>query len=151
MKESGRKEIEAAIPHRDPFLFVERVLDDGDEHFETTWKVPADADWFRGHYPGTPVMPGVLISEHVFQSGALFVSARMQGFKAADGIPVLAKIESARFRRIVRPGETLRTTVGVRERLGPAWYMEGECTCEGETVLRIRFVLTATTAAAATG
>ena len=63
-----------------------------------------------------------------------------------DGVPVLTKIEGARFKRIVKPGETIATEVRVAERLGPAWYLSAKVTCDGETVLRIRFVLSATAA-----
>lgn len=139
----GRAEVEAAIPHRAPFLFVDRVAERGEGSILTEWRVPEDADWFRGHYPGEPVTPGVLISEHAFQSGALMISGELGGFRPEDGVPVLAKIEGARFRRIVRPGETLLTTVRTREKVGPAWFLTGKVTCEGERVLEIDFVLSA--------
>lgn len=141
-----RSSIEARIPHRAPFLLVDRLVDETDATLEAEWDVPADADWFRGHYPGEPVLPGVLLSEHVFQAAACLISARLSGFAAGDGVPVLTKIESARFKRIVRPGETVRTRVSVRDTLGPAWYMDGQVTCGGATALKIRFVLSATAA-----
>ena len=142
-----RAAIEAAIPHRDPFLFVTSVEDSGEDFLTSSWHVPADGAWFRGHYPGEPVLPGVLISEHCFQSAALLISQRLNGFDPADGIPVLTKIEGARFKRIVRPDETLETRIDLRETLGPAYYLSAHVRCAGQTVLRMRFVLTATEAA----
>lgn len=141
--------VEAAIPHRDPFLFVDAVLDRGQDFLESSWHVPADGPWFRGHYPGQPVLPGVLIAEHCFQSAALLISALRGGFDPADGVPVLTKIEGGRFKRIVRPGETLRTRVELRETLGPAYWMSAHVRCGDQSVLRIRYVLTATKALAA--
>jgi len=140
----NRAEIEAAIPHRAPFLFVDEIVERGDEGLVSAWRVPTDASWFAGHFPGEPVTPGVILSEHAFQSAAVFVSLELGGFSADDGVPVLTKIEGARFKRIVRPGETVSTTVRVTERLGPAWYFSAKTTCAGQTVANLRFVLSAT-------
>ena len=141
-----RAAIEAAIPHRDPFLFVDSIIAQSDEGITCGWTVPAQADWFRGHYPGNPITPGVIISEHAFQCAAIFISNQMRGLDAQDGVPVLTKIENARYKRIVKPGEMLETKVSVRERLGPAWYLSAKVTCGGQSVLNIRFVLSGTEA-----
>jgi len=141
----ARRAIRSAIPHREPFLFVDEVVDHGSEHVSTRWRVPADGPWFPGHFPGEPVLPGVLTSEHCFQSGALLISLLRGGLDPADGVPVLTRIEGARFKRIVRPGELLETRVELRERLGDAYYLTGHVRCGGRTVLRTRFVLSSTT------
>lgn len=139
-----RSAVEAVLPHRDPFLFVDEVADAGDGWIETAWSVPADADWFRGHYPGQPVLPGVLISEHVFQSGALLV-ARMERVEASEGdVPVLTKIDGARFRAMCGPGDRLTTRVQLDQRVGPAFQMTGVVKRDGQKVLRIQFTVTST-------
>jgi len=143
-------EIESAIPHRAPFLLVDRVVEREEDGLTTRWRVPEEADWVRGHYPGEPILPGVLLCEHVFQSAAIHVSGALDGFSEEAGIPVLARIEAARFKRIVRPGDTVQTRVRVQERVGPAWFLSGRTTLEGKTALNVRFVLTATEAMAAT-
>ena len=74
------------------------------------------------------------------------MSARLARLHAAEGVPVLTKIEGARYKRIVDPGETLSTQVSLSERLGPAWYLAGKVRCDGATVLNIRFVLSTTEA-----
>lgn len=144
----GRARIEALIPHRDPFLFVDEVVACDEAKLAASWRIPADADWFRGHYPGQPVQPGVLICEHAFQVAALLIAAQSDGIDARDGVPVLTKIERARFRRMVGPGELLETTVEVAERVGPAWILSSRTRCEGDKVLEARFVLSGTTAMA---
>ena len=145
-----RDAICAVLPHRDPFLFVDRVLDAGEDWIESEWTVPADGDWFRGHYPTRPVTPGVLLSEHTFQTGALLVARLRERVEAAeDDVPVLTKIEDARFRRMVNPGETVRTRVTLTEVVGPAYLMRADVKWVGEggetaRVLRIGFTVTST-------
>ncbi|MCZ6596240.1 MAG: beta-hydroxyacyl-ACP dehydratase [Planctomycetota bacterium] len=144
----SRAEIEAAIPHRDPFLFVDRVLERTDDSLVAEWTVPPEAEWFRGHYPGNPVTPGAILCEHVFQTAAVLLSHALGGFAEHDGIPVLVKVNDARFRRVVRPGETLTTTVKLEERFGPAWILSGRIRCGDARVLQVGFVLSATKALA---
>ncbi len=145
MSAEARRAVLAAIPHRDPFLFVDAVEERGEGWLVARWRVPPEAEWFRGHYPGEPVLPGVLLCEHCFQSGALLVAPA--DAPASGAIPVLARIEDARFRRIVRPGETLVTRVELREALGPARFLAARVACAGARVAQVRFVLSAAAAA----
>ncbi len=137
----SRSAIEALIPHRDPFLFVDRIVERAADRIVTEWDVAPDFYAFRGHYPGYPVLPGVLISEFAFQSAACLFADGSEPRVASGAVPVLTKIEDARFRRVVRPGETLRAEVEVTERLGPARYCKAIVTCGGETVVRLRFTV----------
>lgn len=138
---SARAAIEALIPHREPFLFVDRVVDRSSERITTEWRVPADFFAFRGHYPDYPVLPGVLIAEFAFQSAACLFASGADPAVRSSAVPVLTKIEDARFRRVVKPGELLRAEVEVVERLGPARYCKAAVTCDGETVVRLRFTV----------
>jgi len=130
----------SAIPHRPPFLLVDEIVEVSRDRIVTTRYVDPDFDFFRGHYPNQPVMPGVLICESCFQSGALLMAHRVGAFDAEDGIPVLTRIKDARFRSIVRPGDTLRIEVSLDEALDNAYYFTGRVTCEDLPVLRISFV-----------
>ncbi len=140
---AGRAEIEAAIPHRDPFLLVSEVLEVDEQSIVTRWTVPADADWARGHYPGQPITPGVLLCEHAVQSGALLVSRNLAGFDAADGVPVLTKLSDARFRKMVLPGQTVETRVEVTDRVGPAWILKARVTLDGKRAVELACTLSA--------
>ena len=144
----ARAQIEKLIPHRDPFLFVDRIMSVSSEEIVVRWTVREDADFFRGHYPGQPVTPGVILSEHSFQTGALLVAKAMDGFKAGDGVPVLTRIRDARFKQMVAPGATIETTVTVEDQLGPAWYMTATLRNNGAVCVKLRFVLSATDAMA---
>ena len=150
MSSDAMHAIHAAIPHREPFLFVDRIVERAEGRLVTEWDVPAQAPFFRGHYPGNPLVPGVLICESAFQAGAILCAGDAPDALSDGAVPVLTKIGDARFKRTARPGETLRCEVVLDERLGTARYMTAKVTCEGETVLRIEFVV-AVVPAAATG
>ena len=150
-----RAAIEARLPHRAPFLFLDRAwvesagpegsVAPGEAPGATRtaeWRVPPEADFFRGHYPGNPVTPGVILCEHAFQAAAVLLCERGASFGATRDVPVLARIEKAKFKRMVRPGESLRTTVELVETVGPAYYLGARATVAGELALELRCVLT---------
>ncbi len=127
------------IPHRAPFRFVDEIVEIEDSRILTNYFANPDADFFKGHYPGNPIMPGVLISEACFQSGALLMAHRQKEKSAAHSVPVLTRIQDARFKNIVKPGQTLSIEVTLDEQLDTAAYMTARVTCEGKSVLRVSF------------
>lgn len=140
----GRAEIEAWIPHRAPFLFVDRVLEVTDERILSEWEIDPAADFLRGHYPGNPIVPGVLLNEFVFQSAAILM-ARLDDLRpGSPEVPVLTRIQGARFKRVVRPGEVVRAETTLGERLGPACYMNAKLRTEKGAVGRLEFVVALT-------
>ncbi|HUR27784.1 MAG TPA: 3-hydroxyacyl-ACP dehydratase FabZ family protein [Planctomycetota bacterium] len=134
--------IHAAIPHRDPFLFVDRILERTEKEIHAEWTVRADAPFFEGHYPAHPIVPGVLLCESVFQAGAILCAHDKQDKSPEGSVPVLTKIGDARFKHVVRPGETLAIHVTLDERIGSTRFMTGRVQSAGRTVLRVTFVVT---------
>ena len=130
----------ASIPHRPPFLFVDEIVSVSDRRIVTRTEVDAHAGFFRGHYPQQPVMPGVLICEACFQAGALLIAHLRGAFDASNGVPVLTRIRDARFRRIVRPGDSLHVEVTLDDELDEAFTMTGRVESAGKPVLRAEFV-----------
>ena len=126
----------AGLPHRPPFLFVDRIVEQSEKRIVTEWDVRADLPAFAGHFPGDPVLPGVLLAEFCFQSAALLFAGG-----AAGALPVLTRIEDARYKKVVRPGETLRAEVDLVERLSNARWCKAHVRSGDASVLRIGFVV----------
>jgi len=125
------------IPHRPPFLFVDRVIEMNESSIVAEKTLDPGLDFFRGHYPDFPIMPGVLTCESLFQAGAILLSGHAQ--TGAHGVPVLTRIRDARFRAMVKPGETLTLDVEIKERVDPAFYMKGAAKVNGKPVVSVTF------------
>jgi 3-hydroxyacyl-[acyl-carrier-protein] dehydratase len=132
----------SAIPHRPPFLFVDEVVELADKRIVTSKLADPEAEFFRGHYPGDPIMPGVLICECCFQAGALLIAHLRGGLDPSSGTPVLTRIQDARFKRVVRPGDSLRIEVTIDDVLDDAYFMTGRVTVDGKAVVRVTFACT---------
>lgn len=101
-------DIASILPHRYPFLMVDAFVSQEGDRFECIKNVSYNEPHFLGHFPGEPVMPGVLIVEALAQAAAVGLNIREKG--AVGGIGYLAAIEGAKFRRKVVPGDRLRLT-----------------------------------------
>jgi 3-hydroxyacyl-[acyl-carrier-protein] dehydratase len=124
------------IPHRPPFLFVDRIVELRDDGLTAELVVDPAAGFFAGHYPGNPVMPGVLLCEALIQAGAVYIGRR-DDLGADDRVPVLTRIGTAKFRRMVRPGETLTLEVRETGRAGPAVELSGKAMVAGKTAVTL--------------
>lgn len=100
------EEIKNLIPHRYPFLLVDRVLELEDERIVTLKNVTANEEFFNGHFPGAPIMPGVLQVEAMAQSGAILIMSK-QVDVAEDNLMVFTGIKNSKFRKSVVPGDQL--------------------------------------------
>ncbi|MBE7492092.1 MAG: beta-hydroxyacyl-ACP dehydratase [Planctomycetes bacterium] len=138
------EQVKAAIPHREPFLFVDEILERAKGRIVTQRLVRADEPHFAGHYPGAPLMPGVLLCEACFQTGAMLL-----GNTGGAGVtpvppgrkPVLTRILEAKFRGMVRPGDLMRIEVQQEEKMGDAYVMNGRVDVAGKNVLRVKFIV----------
>ena len=129
-------QIEQLIPHRWPFLLVDRIVEEDRErgYIRGEKAVTATEWYFQGHFPGLPVMPGVLQVEALAQTMAVYV-ARTEGFGSRMGL--FAAIDEVRFKRIVQPGDRLSLEITM-EKLGRRMgrgravaSVDGEVACEG--------------------
>jgi 3-hydroxyacyl-[acyl-carrier-protein] dehydratase len=119
-----RTQIEAILPHRDPFLLLDRVTElIPGEYAVAEKEVLATEDVFRGHFPGHPVFPGVLQLEALAQTGAVAVLSQPE---AQGKIILFARADDVRFRRAVVPGDTLRLEMRLTKSRGPMGKGEGK-------------------------
>ena len=130
-------EIQKILPHRYPFLLVDRIVEQDENHIVGIKNVTINEPFFQGHFPGFPVMPGVLITEAMAQVGAILFLAIME--EPRKNIAYLAGIDKARFRRPVVPGDQLRIEIEVlrmrktsckiraSRMLIMKWWLRGNC------------------------
>ena len=118
------------IPHRAPFLFVDRItaLEPG-QSASGIWHLTEDENFFSGHFPGRPTLPGVLMCEAIAQVGAIAI---LSDAKFANKLPLFGGIDSARFRRQVIPGDTLDMSIALTKMSARAGKGSGLATVGGE-------------------
>ena len=136
-------DIYKAIPHRPPFLWVDSIISLDANSIVAEKFINPDLEIFKGHYPGYPIMPGVLLCEAVFQTGALFMAYKLQKADSSEGVaskmPVLARIKEAKFKREIRPGDTIRMHVALDENIGNAWFFKGKVIIDNRTAVKVDF------------
>ena len=126
-------EIMKILPHRYPMLLVDRVLEiDPGKRIVCIKNVTANEQFFQGHFPGAPVMPGVLIIEAMAQCGAVLVLRDIPDREKK--LFLFASLEKARFRKPVVPGDQLRMEVQILQKRSSSVKIRGVATVDGETV-----------------
>ena len=127
-------QIMRAIPHRYPFLLIDRVVDLQHNYTATGIKnVSINENFFQGHFPHHPVMPGVLIIESMAQTAAVLVVQTL-GPDAQGKLVYFMSIDAAKFRKPVVPGDQMRVRVEKQKQHGNIWKFAGEAMVEGKTV-----------------
>jgi 3-hydroxyacyl-[acyl-carrier-protein] dehydratase len=137
----SRQQILDAIPHRDPFLLIDEIVEWTDSRIVCTKTFSGSEEFFAGHYPGYPLVPGVLLCEAAMQAGAVLLSRHLA--EAGGRVPVATRMNDVRFKRMVRPGETIRMEVELVERLAGAFFLKAKSTVDGKTAVRFEFACTA--------
>ncbi len=139
MSDQGLDFITDRIPHRPPFLWLDRVCELTETSIRAEKTIESDLDIFTGHYPDYPLMPGVLLCEAVFQAGALLIGELSEQDETSIGVPILARIQGAKFKREVRPGETISIEARLKEKVGPAWFFKGTVRVQGKVAVQVEF------------
>lgn len=128
------EDILAAIPQRPPFLFVDKVIAREGNSITTQRTLREDEFFFQGHFPGNPIMPGVLLCEVCFQTGAILMGGGNQ-----PGLGVVTRIKDTKFKNFARPGDILTVTVTLDDKIANAYYMSGTIWVGDKLILKTIF------------
>ena len=133
----SREEILTAIPHRPPFLLVDEIVERDEKQIVCRKTFSEDEYFYAGHYPEFPITPGVLLCEAAMQAGAVLLAPLMAD---RDGVPVVTRMNDVRFKRMVRPGETITMEVELTEQTARAFYLSAKVSVDGQVAVRLQFV-----------
>jgi beta-hydroxyacyl-ACP dehydratase FabZ len=126
------------LPHRYPFLLIDRVLELSDDKIIALKNVTVNEPYFQGHFPGVPVMPGVMQIEAMAQAGGILAS-RAVSFDPTTHVMLFMAIDAVKFRKAVTPGDQLHIEV-VPLRKGKIFRMKGEIRVDGQVVSSAEFL-----------
>tara|TARA_R100000027_G_scaffold63666_3_gene56551 strand:+ start:4935 stop:5375 length:441 start_codon:yes stop_codon:yes gene_type:complete len=137
------EEIKHRIPHRPPFLFIDEIVEIAEDRIVAEREILAEEPHFAGHYPGNPIMPGVLICEAAFQAAAVLLVNRLeQKGEAIEGrTPVLSRISDARFKSMVKPGDRIKITVTHKETISRFEFLSAVIENGGRKAATLTFAL----------
>lgn len=134
-------DITALLPHRYPFLLVDRVIEIEGKRIVALKNVTINEPFFAGHFPGRPIMPGVLLCEAVVQAGGILVRVTASDLRSNGQIAMLTTLDHVRFRHQVTPGDQVRLEAEILRRRGPFWKMRGTAVVDGKIAAELAFTL----------
>ena len=129
--------IHAAIPHRPPMLLVDEIVEQSDSSIHCRKTFREDEHFLQGHFPGHPIVPGVIQCECCLQSGAILLSNVTPGLDSA--VPVATRLDNVKFKQMVRPGDTIDIHVTLNDSVSKAYFMTGKVTLNGKVAARLDF------------
>ncbi|HEY7956844.1 MAG TPA: 3-hydroxyacyl-ACP dehydratase FabZ [Polyangia bacterium] len=133
--------IERLLPHRFPFLLIDRVVELSGEKVVALKNVTINEPFFAGHFPGHPIMPGVLIVEAMAQAGAVLAMSESDR-KPEELVIYFMALDQVKFRKPVVPGDQLRLEVEPLRKGGAIWKMKGRALVDGQVVTEAQFLAT---------
>ncbi|MCU0873389.1 MAG: beta-hydroxyacyl-ACP dehydratase, partial [Pirellulaceae bacterium] len=113
----NQDKILASIPHRPPMLLVDEIVSQDESRIVCRKTFRDDEFFFQGHYPGHPLVPGVILCECAMQAGAILLA---QFTQQAQGVPVATRLNDVKLKKMIRPGDTIQMEVTLQERLADA-------------------------------
>ncbi len=123
----NREEIKKILPHREPMLLVDEVSLNEDGSATGYYTVRGDEFFLQGHFPGNPIVPGVIQCEMMAQSACVMFAGKMEG-----ATPVYTGLDKVRFRGMIKPGDTIRIDTRLLKESHPMYLLHGELTVDGK-------------------
>jgi 3-hydroxyacyl-[acyl-carrier-protein] dehydratase len=134
------QEIEASIPHRRPMLLLDEIVERQERSIVCRKTFRGDEFFFQGHYPDYPLVPGVILCEAAMQAGAVLLSKFMPDDNA---VPVATRLSEVKFKKMVRPGDSIDIDVTLLEQLANAFFLKAKVTVGGKLATRFEFACAA--------
>ena len=133
----NKQDIESRIPHRAPMLLVDEISSISDTEIVCTKTFDENEPFVQGHFPDYPLVPGVILCECCLQAGALLLSdiASLEG----NIVPIATRMDGVKFKKMVRPGDTVEIQAKLNEQISNAFYMTGKMTLNGKLAVRLDF------------
>ena len=130
-------------------MYVDTIVERKEDGIVCRKTFESDEYFFAGHYPGFPLVPGVILCEAAMQAAAVFLSElRVTSCELREesdrnsGFPVVTRINDVKFKKMVRPGDTIEITVTLKEKLSNAYFLSANVTVDGKTAARLEFAVT---------
>lgn len=119
---------------------IDTIVSESDDVIHCRKTFSADDFFVQGHFPDFPIVPGVIQCESCLQAGAVLLQKHASG--DPDSVPVVTRMDSVKFKTMVRPGDTVDIEVKLKEKLGGAFFLSGKMTCGGKVTARLEFACT---------
>ncbi len=114
--------IKTAIPHREPFLLVDEIVEQSESRIVCRKRFTGEEFWYAGHYPDFSLTPGVLLCEAAMQAGAVLLARYAADFPGT--VPVVTRMNNAKFKAMVRPGDIVTLDVTLKDQLSGAYFLD---------------------------
>ncbi|MGC4004041.1 MAG: 3-hydroxyacyl-ACP dehydratase FabZ family protein [Pirellulales bacterium] len=121
------------------FSFLDEIVEQSPERIVCRKLLTGEEFFYAGHYPATPITPGVLLCEACLQAGAVLIAALMP--VDAGKVPVATRMNNVKFKRVVKPGDTIEIEAKLTERLGDAYFLTGKVTVAGKPAASLEFAV----------
>jgi 3-hydroxyacyl-[acyl-carrier-protein] dehydratase len=129
--------IKSAIPHREPFLLIDEIVEQTDNHIVCRKTFTGEEFWYQGHYPSFPLTPGVLLCEAAMQAGAVLLAKLVP--EDPNSVPVVSRMNHVKFKTMVRPGDTVTLEVELTEQLAGAFFLNATVMVDNRTAVTFDF------------
>ena len=133
--------IRQAIPHRAPMLLVDEIVEQTESSIVCRKTFHDDEFFFQGHYPGSPLVPGVILCEVAMQAGAILLSSEIPAGTSGK-VPVATRMNNVKFKRKVVPGDVVDVHVAIDEQVAGAYFMTAKVMVESQLAVRFEFACT---------
>ncbi|MBA61178.1 MAG: beta-hydroxyacyl-ACP dehydratase [Planctomycetaceae bacterium] len=139
------EQIHSLIPHRAPMLLIDEIISLKDNSIVCQKRFRADEFFFQGHYPGQPIVPGVILCEAAMQAGACLLSTKIAEDIAPNSavkVPVATRLNNVKFKQMVKPGDTIEIAITLTDHVSSAFFLEAKVTTNEKLATRFDFACT---------